>query len=44
MQEKRNEGKEGRREGVMKKRRDSGVIHEWKDSELEGYMKGVIQD
>ena len=28
----------------MKKRRDSGVIHEWKDSELEGYVKGGIQD
>ena len=28
----------------MKKRRDLGVIYEWKDSELEGFMRGGIQD
>ena len=37
--------------GMMKERRDSGVerfrtggIQDWKDSELEGYRKGVIQE
>ena len=36
---------------MMKERRDSGVerfrtggIQDWKDSELEGYRKGVIQE